>query len=301
MRKTDTRGVPNLTYIQSFHTVAQHGSLGAAARADGTSVPTLSRHIAALEAIYGVRLFDRRADGLCLTETGAVLFEHAEAVRAAGQKFETAATGRNNDVAGMVSISVSRNFANFILPEIIADLGVKHPEIDIEIIATDQTSNLLMREADIALRMFRPEQSTLFAKQVGTIRLGAYASNAYIERKGMPSDFSQLPHFDIIGEQNSDQINRELESLGLKMTRDDFRYRCDDPFVAWRLVVAGCGIGLGHTLHADQDERVVRVLQDSLDMSRPLWLTSHAELKTSARIRTVFDFLAAELAAKSAT
>lgn len=298
MKNSDSRSPPSLIHIQSFHSVAKHGSLGAAVRADGGSVPTLSRHISALEEMYRVLLFDRRGDGLSLTQTGAKLFQHAEAVRNAGREFDAAASGTTSDIGGVVRISASRLFANFVLPEIIAGLGIKHPEIEFDLVVTDLTSNLLMREADIALRMFRPEQASLFAKQVGTIRLGAYASKAYVERKGAPSSFVDLQDHDIIGDDNSDQINRELEDMGIEMTKDFFRYRCSDPSVAWRLVLEGAGIGLCYTTHAKQYDGLVRVLDHAPEMTRPIWLTSHAELKTSSTVRTVFDFLAAEIQAK---
>ncbi|MEM8541228.1 MAG: LysR substrate-binding domain-containing protein, partial [Pseudomonadota bacterium] len=93
------------------------------------------------------------------------------------------------------------------------------------------------------------------------------------------------------------QINRELADMGVEITQDFFRYRCDDPSVAWELVLAGCGVGLGYTIHAANEPNVQRVLSNAPEMSRPIWLTSHAELKTSARVRAVFDFLAFELTA----
>lgn len=290
-------GTPDLAYVESFHAVAQHGTLGAAARAIGRSVPTLSRHVAALEETHGVLLFDRRGGGLSLTETGAKLFEYAQAVREAGQKFNAAAAGTTGEIAGKIRISASRTFSNVIMPGVLRRLGTAYPEIKIELVVTDTASNLLMREADIGVRLYRPEQSTLIARQIGDVVWGAYAAESYIARKGLPQGFDDLHRFDIIGDDGSAQINRDFQKLGLNLSPGLFRYRCNDPAVAWRLVSAGCGIGLGYTVHAQTVPHVRRVLADALDLKRPVWLTSHAELKTSVRVRTVYDFLATELAA----
>lgn len=294
MKFLNGKEIPNLTYIKSFHSVAKHGSLGAAASADGGSVPTLSRHIAALEEKYGILLFDRRGEGLSLTQTGTELFDHAQAVRNAGLDFHAAAAGNIHNVNGVVRISASRPFAYFLLPEILTALGRQHPEINIDLIATDLTSNLIMREADIAIRMFRPTQASLYAKQIGEIKLGAYASPSYLDRKGVPRTFEDLRNHDIIGDDSSDQVNRELENMGIAVSDDFFRYRCNEPTVAWQLVLAGAGIGLAYTSYARHEAGVVRVLEQAPEIILPIWLTSHAELKTSSRIRVVFDFLATE-------
>jgi DNA-binding transcriptional LysR family regulator len=118
---------PKLTYIQSFCAVAKHGSIAAAVRAEGSSLPTLSRHISALEADLGVTLFDRRGDGLALTQTGVRLFEHAEDVSKAAARFAVAASGQDDQIAGTVRITASRAVANFMLPDILAKLGDAQP------------------------------------------------------------------------------------------------------------------------------------------------------------------------------
>lgn len=295
MRKATSITSAHLPQIQSFYAVAKHGSLGAAARAGGGSIPTLSRHITMLERDFNITLFDRRGDGLALTETGTKLYEHAAAVQTAGLQFSAAAAGTANDVSGTVRISASRHFANFILPDVLCRLGDSKPELDVELVVTDVTSNLLMREADIAVRMHRPEQTSLFAKKVGEVALGAYASREYVARNGEPNSLAELKKFDVIGDAGSPQINAELSKLGLDIADGFFRYVCDDPSVAWRLVLAGCGIGLGYITQADRDDRVKRVLADAPELTRSVWLVSHAELKTSAKVRAVYDVLSEEL------
>lgn len=283
---------PKLAYIQSFCAVAKHGSIAAAVRAEGSSLPTLSRHITALEADLGVTLFDRRGDGLALTQTGVRLFEHAEDVSKAAARFAVAASGHDDQIAGTVRITASRAVANFMLPDILANLGNAQPDITVEVVATDASSNLLMREADIAVRMFRPTQANLIAKKIGELQLAAFATTDYLASRGTPRSIEDLQDHDIIGEDADDRTGAELRAMGLPIGPDFFRFKCDDPTVAWHMVVAGCGIGLGHIRLGEADPKVERVLPEMPNLTLPIWLTSHAELRTSARVRIVFDFLA---------
>jgi DNA-binding transcriptional LysR family regulator len=258
----------------------------------GGSLPTLSRHITALELDLGVTLFDRRGDGLALTQTGVRLFEHAEDVSKAAARFAVAASGHDDQIAGNVRITASRAVANFMLPDILAKLGTAQPDIVIEVVATDASSNLLMREADIAVRMFRPTQANLIAKKIGELQLAPFATSEYLAARGTPQTIEDLHGHDIIGEDSDDRTGAELRAMGLPVGPDFFRYKCDDPTVAWNMVLAGCGIGIGPLRLGNGDPRVQRGLPDMPNLTLPIWLTSHAELRTSARVRIVFDFLA---------
>ncbi len=165
MRSPKALDHSNLAQIQSFYWAAKHGSFGAAARIEGRSLPTLSRHIAILESALSVTLFDRHTTGLVLTESGAKLFQYAEAVHEAGARFDLAANGQADVIAGDVSISASRSFAITYLPSVLQKLGEDQPSINFDLVVTDATTNLLMREADIAIRMYRPQQTSLIAKK----------------------------------------------------------------------------------------------------------------------------------------
>ena len=295
MRSPLAVGRPNLTHIQPFYAVAKHGSLGAAARADGGSLATLSRHITALENELNVILFDRRGDGLSVTQTGAQLFDYAKEVQIAGARFAGAASGQNESISGTVRISASPNVANFILPNILSKLNEEPPKVSADLVVTADDSNLLLREANIAIRMFRPFQSSLIAKKVGDISLGAYASNDYLTNRGIPRTLDDLGNHDFIGDDGGDHVNKKFKEMGLNIGPDFFRYRCNDSIVCWSIVLAGCGIGLCHNHYAAIENRVQRVLLEVPEIKLPVWLVSHSELRTSGRVRAVFDFLGSNL------
>lgn len=281
--------LPKLQLIQSFAAVAEHGSLAATVRATGGSPATFSRHIAALEAELGITLFERRGDGLSLTETGVELLEHARHMSAAAHRFASAAAGRDELVSGTVRITASRGVAGFLIPQILERLARAEPEIDFELIPSDSEANLLLREADIAIRMFQPRQSNLIARKLGDLQFALFASRAYLRRRGTPASISDLAEHDLIGGDADGQVLEGLRSLGLRIEREHLRYRCDDRFAAWQLLNAGCGIGVAHVAAGSSVPSLVRLFPDMSTPKLPVWLTSHSELRTNARVRRTFD------------
>lgn len=289
--------LPKLQLIQSFSRVAEHGSLAATVRALGGSPATLSRHISMLEADLGVTLFERRGDGLILTETGLALYAHAADVTQAAHRFAAAAAGRDQAIVGTVRIAASRGVSGFLLPKVFETFAREEPDIKFELVPSDTEANLLLREADIAVRMFKPRQSNLIARKLGDLGLALFATQDYLDRRGTPVSPADLAAHDLIGGDADGQVLEGLRSLGVDIDREGFRYRCDDRFVAWQLLVAGCGIGAAHLAQGKSVPNLVRVLPDVPAMRLPVWLASHSELKTNARVRRTYDYIAGQLIA----
>jgi DNA-binding transcriptional LysR family regulator len=283
------------TLMQSFAAVVEAGSLAAAARKTGGSQPTMSRHIQALEQSLGVRLFDRTGGGLVLTATGVTLHEDARLMAQAANRIALAAAGQAESIAGTIRLSASEMMAGWVLPELLNRFHQLEPEISIELVSSDLTDNLLMREADIAVRMFQPAQAELISKKVGSVDLGMFASSAYLTRRGTPASFADLDGHTVISGDVSTEILDGFRRAGLPFTRDSFAFRCDSRLVQWQMVLAGFGIGFTQTNIGLETPDVVRLMPDMQLGALPIWLTSHAELKTSRRVRRVYDFLAEEL------
>lgn len=279
------------TLLQSFAAVAEHGSLSAAAKAVGGSQPTMSRHIQALEDLLAVRLFDRVSSGLVLTPTGVALFEQARAMSDAAVRLQLVASGRSETLAGSIRISASANVAVYVLPPILARLRAAEPEIAIEVVASDAIDNLLERDADIAIRMFQPTQADLIARKVGELEIGIYAAHSYIERHGEPVEAADLMQHTFIGYDHSTRAIDGFRRAGIHVDRSFFMFRCEDPIVQWELVRAGAGIGFNQTDVGDKDPAVKRLLTGAPIHKLPIWLTAHAELRTSRRVRHVYDCL----------
>jgi DNA-binding transcriptional LysR family regulator len=281
--------------LRAFTAAADEGSLSGAARRLGMSQPTASRQLMALEADLGVRLFERTPRGLQLTETGLELLQHARGMNEAANRLALAAQGRSETLAGVVRITASEVVSAHVLPPVLVALRRQEPEIEIELVASDQTGNLLQREADIAIRMYRPTQADVMTKKLTELALGAFASRRYLARRGTPTEFAQLRDHDVVGFDRDDQIIVGFQSAGLKVDRHFFRFRCDNQLVAWRMVVQGMGIGFTQVGVGERERSVQRILPDMPLPKLPVWLTAHAELRTNRRIRRVYDFLAQAL------
>lgn len=283
--------------IRSFLAVAEAGSLSAAARATGISQPTLGRHVQAAEAALAVPLFTRVAQGLVLTEAGQALMPAAWAMQAAAAELVLTAAGRATGIAGSVRITASHVVSHRILPPVLARLRVDEPGIQIDLVPSDTSENLLFGEADIALRMYRPTQSDLVARHVADLPLGLYAAKSYLDRRGRPASPEDLMQFDFVGQDKSDQIIRVMARLGIPVTRSFFPVRCDDPLTYVELIRAGCGLGGILRRIGDGDPLLERIDVVPDLPSLPVWLTAAPHLRQSPRLRRVWDALAAAFTA----
>jgi DNA-binding transcriptional LysR family regulator len=213
----------------------------------------------------------------------------------ASKRIALSAAGQSEAIAGTIRISASETMAAWVLPSILTSLNQVEPEIAIELVSSDQTSNLLMREADIALRMFRPSQTELIARKVGSVKLGMYASRDYIARHGAPTSVADIVNHVLMSEDLQNDTLEGYRSEGINITRDGFSFRCDSRIVQWKMVLAGFGISFIQTDVGDREPNAVRIFPEKTIAELPVWLTSHAQLRTSRRVRRVFDFIADEL------
>lgn len=286
--------------IKSFVTVAETGSLSAAARKLSASQPTLGRHITELEQALDITLFRRGRRGYELTEAGSTLFERGKAVSEQASAFSLLALGSVEAIEGTVRIAASEVVAAYVLPEITARLGIEEPGIEVEIVASNQVENLLRRDADIAIRMVKPGQNELLARKVCDIRLCACAAKSYLDRCGRPLQPADLVEHALVGFDRSDEMIRGFTQYGIPVTRNSFRFRADNQIVLWEAVRAGNGIGLGQEPLADRDPLMEKVLPGLPLPVLPVWLAMHRDVRTSVRIRRVADFLYEELKRYSA-
>jgi DNA-binding transcriptional LysR family regulator len=284
--------------IRSFVAVVEQGSLTRAAEVLGLSQPTLSRQIAELEGSIGAALFERVARGLKLTRTGENLVEPARYMMAAARSLGMAAATQDNGLRGTVRITASEMVSGFVLPALLRELAQLHPEIQIELVASNQVSNLLEREADIAIRMIRPAQSALIARHLTDWPIGMYGHKDYLA--GLPAlpsrnqaaTLALMQKFRWLGLDQSDQFIAGFRAAGIQIDRSFFDFRCDNHLVNWQAIQQGLGIGIAMQWLAERNPDLEQVLVEQELPSLPVWLTTHRELKSSKRIRTVFDFLA---------
>jgi DNA-binding transcriptional LysR family regulator len=287
---------PDWALWRSFAAVVAEGSLSAAARRIGYSQPTLGRHIEALEQQLGLTLFDRTLQGLKPTETALRLYQSVSAAEAKLAEAALVAEGSTGALEGTVRITASAIVAHYVLPALLRPIRAEFPAIAIEIVPSDSVENLLLRESDIAIRMFRPTQLELIARRIGEMPIIATAHASYLGAHGTPQVPDDLRQHTLIGLDRSDLLIGAAKRIGYALTRNDFTLRTDSQTGGWELLKAGLGVGFAQAgLVADTPG--MRPLLPMLAIP-PLevWLTTHRELFLSPRIRAIYDRLATGLA-----
>jgi DNA-binding transcriptional LysR family regulator len=285
----------NWQLIPSFLAAHQHGSLLAAARTLGISQPTVGRHVSQLESQIGTPLFERTGRGLIATPAAARLADAARAMEAGAHMLMRGAHQSQTTLSGTVRISASQPMACCLLPRLLARLRAEQPGIQVELVVSNTVSDLLRREADVAIRMVRPTQSSLVARRIGQVGIAVCAHRSYLVRRGVPQEPADLLGHDLIGNDRVQEIYRGFAAMGHPVGPEQFALRTDDLMAYWAAVRAGLGIGFVAAYLLPDNPEVAVVLPDLPLPSPPCWLAVHREIRTSRRIRAVVDFLAREL------
>lgn len=278
--------------IRAFLATAEEGSLSAAARALNLTQPTLSRQVAGLEEDLAVTLFERGHRTMDLTETGLALLEHVRAMGEAATRVSLAATGRSELIDGCVRLTTTEGFAMIHLPPIVERIRKRAPGIELDIIAANESLDLLRREADIAIRHARPEHGDLIAKQLGAMTGHFYGSRRYLDKMGRPKTPADLANYDFIGFESPTRLLDMFNSMGIPLTREHFKVYSASGVVILALMEQDLGLSVMTRDVAETHPDLEIVLPSLPPFDIPVWLVTHRELHTSRRIRLVFDVIA---------
>ncbi len=284
----------NWSALKEFLVVAECGTLSAAARRLGVSQPTLTRRMRDLEESLRAELFRRTPRGLALTEAGEALIAPARQMQAGAHAVELAATGHDSSLAGLVRLTATEGIALEWLTPALAEFRGDHPAIDVQVIVSNTAVNVLRREADIAIRLGRPQQKELVARRVADLVLGLYASRAYIEAHGEPRTRADLAEHEGVAFDAELMYSGTGSWLERSMGPARIAYRANTLGAQLAAIRAGFGIGGQSCFIASRYPDLVRVLPE-VEISLDLWLVTHPGLRRTARIRAVYDFLAERL------
>lgn len=277
--------------IHTFNAVARTGSLLAAARSLGLSQPTVGRHMNLLEEALNTALFVRGREGMTLTAAGADLVNASQDMAQSAEAFQRQAAGLDQHISGVVRLSANDVLGVHVLPAILRDFMDAYPEIEVELDISNQAANLLRRDADVAIRMFRPVQNDLIARKVGQISVGFYAHQSYLKRNGRPESWGELMAHRLIGFDRETFNIDAARTLGKEVRARDFAFRCDNLLAHMEAVRVGLGLGILHQSLGNAMVGVERVME-SLDLpTLDVWTACHAEVRYNRRIRLLMDFL----------
>ena len=275
--------------VRYFLTLQRHATLAAAGAALTLDPTTVGRRLLKLEEELGARLFDRTPNGYVLTEAGHRLLPRAERIEREALGVERDVAGEDQKLEGVVRLTATEMLTTrFIAPQL-RRFRERYPEIQLELQCTNLDVNLARREADIALRLARPTQEDLIIKRLSFIHLGLYASIEYVDRFGLPNE--SLAGHQMILFANTRPFRRENEWAEARMDSARVALRSDSVSATYSATVAGTGIGLLPCLVADHDRHLVRIPLPGAPEPRQVWQAVHKDLRDSARIRAVLEFL----------
>jgi DNA-binding transcriptional LysR family regulator len=281
--------------LGAFLAVMRTGSLSGASRTLGVAQPTVRRQIEKLEEVLGAVLFTRSQMGLTPTETAVTTLPYAESMAGVAEALVRSASAPSDAEQGTVRVTCSEVVGVEVLPPMLAGLRRTHPQLQIELSLSDVNEDLLRRDADVAVRMAQPTQSALVAKRVGTVKLGVFASEAYLKDRPVPRTVADLLRgHAFIGKDRDTSFFAALAAAGLSVKRRDFALRTDSDTAYLAVMRAGLGIGICQVPLAARPPRLQRVLP-KLSFDLPVWVVTHENLRASRRVSLVFEHLVASL------
>ncbi|MEJ8418498.1 LysR family transcriptional regulator [Xanthomonas oryzae] len=285
---------------RSFLAVLEEGSLSAASRALGLTQPTVGRHVAALEELLAVPLFVRSQTGLIPTDAAQALRGHARAMADIAAALQRAA-GRHGALQGTVRISASEVVGAGILPPILATLRHVQPQLRTALVLSNRVQDLLQRQADVAVRMIRPQQDLLVARCVGEIAFGLYAHPDDVDRHGVPQRPDELTQHALVGFDTDTPFLRGACKGFPFWEHAAFALRADSDLAQLALIRAGCGIGVCQAALPQRTPRLLPVVPQQVGVVLDVWVTMHQDLRASAACSAVFAAWATGLSAHCAT
>jgi DNA-binding transcriptional LysR family regulator len=293
-----TEPVTDWNLLRSFCAIFETGTLTAAARLSGVTQPSMGRHLRELEAAIGETLFVRLPGKLQPTARAEALFETLAPIRSAVRDAHSLFHEKQGRIAGVVRVAVAHVYAMRVVPDILAPLLNAQPDLEIELSVANRVDNLLRREADIAVRLMRPEQDSLIARKMGATEMGLFAHESFIARFGEPTTFNIPSEAFIAGfDREPITIAPAIRSGELKQA-PRFRFRSDSMMARHAVVESGFGLGMYCVDIAANIPGLKRILEKEVSLPLEVWLCAHDELKRSARMRYVWERLSSELSVR---
>ncbi|HUO54005.1 MAG TPA: LysR family transcriptional regulator [Rhodoblastus sp.] len=284
--------------LRVFHAVAAAGSFTHAGDALHLSQSAVSRQVAALEYDLKTALFHRHARGLLLTEQGEILFRTVQEVMGKLESARVRLSDARDKPHGLLKVTANTGFGAIWLTPRLAEFRELYPDIELDVILTDDELDLSMREADVALRLWEPKQGDLIRRRLFTLHYSIFASRSYLQQYGAPRriedlDSHRIVAFGVIGAGYLRNLN-----LLLSAGRDPKIPRrpvvsINNLFALKRALENGAGLGVLPDYMVEDNSPLTR-LDIGVDMPVfDCWLTYAEEMKTVARVQAMRDFLVA--------
>jgi DNA-binding transcriptional LysR family regulator len=272
-----------------FLTVCRESTLRGAARVLGVDQATVGRRVTALEKSLNATLFLRTSDGYALTALGEAALQAVEKMEHSALELERRIQGLDDRLTGTVRVSTTDSLAiDFLIPAM-ARLHEQHPDVRVQLDASTQMLSLAKREADIAVRNVRPDNPDLIARRLARWPVGLFASQAYIDARGVPEQGRAFEGHDLVVYQPYLQGNKEVTLVGEPISRGRIVASLGSSLLLRRSITAGLGVGEMTVPMGERDGLVRLWPERSRPQTYEVWLVTHADLRHTARVRVVIE------------
>lgn len=284
--------------LRYFLAVARHTSLSGAARELGVSQSTVLRRITTLEEGVGHQLFDRLPSGYVLLADGEDMLAQAQRIEEQVLALDRVMAGRCDSVGGSLRVATSDVLATTILDRHLPDFCRKYPELQIELLIGDDYVDLARRDADVAFRVGRPEQSALFGRQVTTLGWGLYGSADYLAQHPVSAETTDFAPHRFIGFAGKMAAIGAATWLAERVPDQRITYRTNNLMQLGEWLRLGFGLGLLPCVVGDAHADLMRAMPPIRELDREGWLVTHEDLKQNPRVQCFLREIGAAIASE---
>ena len=267
--------------------VCRAGTLSGAAHELGVNHSTVFRRIGAVEEKLGVRLFERLASGYVMTEAGETMLGSGERIENEVLELSRKLVGRDLHLSGVLRVAVPDALLIKVLMHHLAEFSQRYPAIQLELVISNNYLNLTRREADIAVRVTRSPPDTAVGRRLCTMMTTIYGSTEYLARHAEDAIES---HAWLMPDENLGHLPI-TKWLGTKYAKAKVKLRCNTLLGLHEATAEGFGVSALPCFLADPDTRLKRITSPPDELTSELWLLTHPDLRRTARVKALMDFL----------
>lgn len=283
---------PQWDDLKVFLAVARHESLSAAGRVLKIDPATVGRRITRLEEALSVPLFAKSPQGYALTNEGQRLMDHATRAEQEVSAAFADLTGQAGQLSGQIRLGSPDGSANFLLPQVCAEIVENNPDLEVQIVALPRVFNLSRREADMAIAVSAPLAGRLSVQKVTDYKLSLVASRKYLRRMPPISSLDNLRDHRIVGYIQDMIFDKELDYMAeAGLPRVDLASNSVSVQLSW--IRQGAGIGIVHDFSIPFGPEMIRVLPDQISLTRSFYLIRHVDDRRLDRLNRFAEALVA--------
>ena len=277
--------------VRTAYQVARQGTVSGAAEVLGVHHATVIRHIDALEARLGVKLFQRHARGYTPTESGEDLARVAQTTEDQLQQLVGRIRGRGADVSGDLMVTSIVELSDFLVP-VLSVFKDGYPDVVVRYLTDARVFRLEYGEAHVAIRAgSAPDEPDNVVQPLTRLKIGLYASKGYVAKNGLPKDEDDLPNHVFVGNDNPDGRAPFQQWLRSKVPYERVTFRATDTYSMITAVRSGAGIGFMPVMQGATDPELVEVMPAKEEWAAPLWLVTHVDLHRTAKVQALLAHL----------